>query len=271
MNGGMLEFTMGHNPNGMVNKFISAPTLNQIPTDFCPIPYFSNESRVFEDKTIVSIVTPTFHTFSNNTIEYKIDGGEWQMYEAPFEIVKSTKVEARTVRDELKSATVETAFVARNTDLSLVLKTDYVHPYTAGGPNALIDGIQGNHEFRTGDWQGFYGQDVIAELSMKTAKEDLEVQVGLLEDIKSWIFYPEMITLEVSYDGIQFEKSAQMKLEKMPQDYRPGNRNTATFQIHSKKPVQKIRITAKNGGNCPAWHLGAGYPSWMFLDEIVVK
>jgi hexosaminidase len=32
-----------------------------------------------------------------------------------------------------------------------------------------------------------------------------------------------------------------------------------------------VRITARNGGRLPAWHPGAGRPSWVFADEIVVR
>ncbi len=32
-----------------------------------------------------------------------------------------------------------------------------------------------------------------------------------------------------------------------------------------------IKITAKNAGPCPEWHLGAGGKSWIFLDEILIK
>ncbi|MCK7541623.1 MAG: hypothetical protein MZV63_67435 [Marinilabiliales bacterium] len=33
----------------------------------------------------------------------------------------------------------------------------------------------------------------------------------------------------------------------------------------------KIRITARSMKRCPEWHRGAGMPSWIFIDEIVVE
>jgi len=30
-------------------------------------------------------------------------------------------------------------------------------------------------------------------------------------------------------------------------------------------------MVAKNFGNCPEWHLGAGGKSWIFIDEITVE
>jgi len=32
-----------------------------------------------------------------------------------------------------------------------------------------------------------------------------------------------------------------------------------------------IRIRANNPGPCPDWHPGAGSPSWVFIDEVVIE
>ena len=37
------------------------------------------------------------------------------------------------------------------------------------------------------------------------------------------------------------------------------------------KKARYIKIIAKNSGNCPDWHKGAGEKSWIFADEIVVE
>lgn len=272
MQGGKLVFLMGPNPSGIVKTFIHAPTLSEIPADFCVIPYFKNESRVFVGSTQVELLIPSFMENSTLQIEYNINGGEWTQYVGPIFIDKNTTIEARTVLNAMnKSAVVSSDFVLRNTDLSLTLKTAYVDPYTAGGENALIDGITGNHEFRTGDWQGFYGKDVIAEISMQHPKKSLVLEIGVLEDIKSWIFYPEYIEIEISYDGVKYKSYQKQNLDAKQNDYRPGNRQTVLFNVKSKKEIKFIRIVAKNLGNCPEWHLGAGYPTWLFLDEITVK
>jgi predicted alpha-1,2-mannosidase len=272
MKGGKLVFLMGPNPNGIVKNYFPAPTLSEIPDDFCVIPYFKNESRVFEGSTKVDIRIPDFLSDRTLQLEYNVDGGEWFTYTGPIYIDKNTRIEARTVLNAAnRSGVVSTDFVLRNTDLTLDLKTPYVDPYTAGGKNALIDGITGNHEFRTGDWQGFYGKDVVAEITMKHAKKEFNLELGLLEDLKSWIFYPESIIIEVSYDGRIYKPYLKQNLNEKQNNYRPGNRKTVAFKIKSRKEIKSIRLTVTNPGNCPNWHLGAGNPSWLFLDEIVIK
>ncbi len=272
MQGGKMVFLMGPNPSGIVKNYIHAPTLSEIPSDFCIIPYVRNESRVFEGSTKVDIRIPDFMANRTLQVEYNVNGGEWFTYTEPIFIDKNTTIEARTVLNASnKSASVSTDFVLRNLDLSLNLKTPFVDPYSASGNNALIDGIKGNQEFRTGDWQGFYGKDVIAEISLQQTKKEFTIEVGVLEDIKSWIFYPEYISIEISYDGQKFKPYTKQKLNEKQNDYRPGNRKTIELKVKSNEPIKAFRVTVSNPGNCPDWHLGAGYPSWLFLDEIDVK
>ena len=33
--------------------------------------------------------------------------------------------------------------------------------------------------------------------------------------------------------------------------------------------IKSIRYTIVNPGNCPDWHLGAGNPTWLFIDELI--
>jgi predicted alpha-1,2-mannosidase len=271
MQGGKLVFHMGPNPSGIVKNFIHAPTLSEIPADFCTIPYFKNTSRVFDGSTQIEIAIPSFMEGRTLAIEYNIDGGEWTQYVGPIFIEKNTLIEARTVLNAAnKSAVVSTDFVRRNNDLILNLKTEFDLPYAAGGKNALIDGITGNKEFRTGDWQGFYGKDVIAEITLVNPRKNVDITVGMLEDLKSWIFYPESVIVEVSRDGKKFKPCYKHKIERQS-TYRPGNRETFNINLRHRKPIKTIRITAVNPGKCPDWHLGADNPTWLFLDEITIQ
>lgn len=50
--------------------------------------------------------------------------------------------------------------------------------YSAGGKDALIDGLEGSLDFRDGFWQGYFGKDLNVEFSLsEEAKADsLEVR-----------------------------------------------------------------------------------------------
>jgi len=38
-----------------------------------------------------------------------------------------------------------------------------------------------------------------------------------------------------------------------------------------ERNVKFVRVTAKNIGKCPEWHIGAGGKAWIFSDELIVE
>lgn len=285
--GGKLVLTMGRNPLVSLRQFASSPSISNIPMEFTPIPHLEIENRVFTDEQSIYIRTPisqnlTFnekleHGFSPETkafsIEYKIGESEWREFKKAFIISESCTISMRTRNNFTKgySAVVSSDLVRKNDDLKLKLTTPFTLPYASGGDNALIDGIQGNKEFRTGDWQGFYGFDVKAEIQFKEPKKNFNIEVGMLEDLKSWIFYPTEWKIEVSNDGVNFTEYKTQKINRSTNNYRPSNIYKVSMDVAVSKNVKAIRLSVKNAGKCPDWHLGIGNPSWIFLDEITIK
>ena len=43
-----------------------------------------------------------------------------------------------------------------------------------------------------------------------------------------------------------------------------------TLQLKNTK-ARYLKVKAKNYGICPAWHLGAGGKTWLFIDELMVE
>ena len=43
------------------------------------------------------------------------------------------------------------------------------------------------------------------------------------------------------------------------------------FGFEKSIKTQYLKVVAKNRGICPDWHLGAGNPTWIFADEIIVE
>lgn len=62
----------------------------------------------------------------------------------------------------VKSTSITTDFYKIDPIIKIDLKTRYANQYNAGGDNALIDGIVGTEDFRTGTWQGYFDTDLIA-------------------------------------------------------------------------------------------------------------
>ena len=301
MEGGELIFHMGPKPNDKVVHSNSALTKTAVHQwGFTPSPYFDNENRIFDDQLKVGIGMHPSVSDEYSFIEYRFtdDTTKQFTYQGPITIDRSCSIEARRMNQIessrsislpgtmiLYSPWIKADFIKRDKDVSLKLESEYSHQYAASGPNTLIDGVQGGNEFRTGDYQGFWAQDLVAEVSFTNPRKLSEIGLSCIQDMKSWIFYPSEIQIEVSYDGTNFEKlptilsvkneiqNNMILLNQIPMyDGYIGPTNHDIVQvIKSNKPVQKIKITAKTFGKCPEWHLGAGNDTWLFVDEILFR
>jgi predicted alpha-1,2-mannosidase len=288
--GGTIEFTMGDKPNLDRDKLAPTPTISKAPENFVPVPFFKQTSSLFDKTLDISLDVVNFPSdLKNTSIYYKIDNGPWTKYNAAFMIDKTCEIEAKVeaVSSEnktLSSPTIKNKFVKRDTGVSLDLKSTYENQYAAGGPLSLIDGITGGNEFRTGDYQGYWAQDLIAEVSFTEPRKLKEIGISCIQDMKSWIFYPSAIEIEISYDGVSFiplktiTTNATIASNAPVQDVIPSftsyvGPTNGDFYVptNTDKPIAKFRVKAKNFGKCPKWHLGAGSDTWLFADEIIFR
>jgi len=135
----------------------------------------------------------------------------------------------------------------------------------------LIDGIRGTSDFRTGAWQGYQNQDVIATVDLGQPKTVSHIETAFLQDQKSWIFYPHSVTLEVSADGDSWEAVERLDIRSTDQtDEISVKEVEANFPA---RKVKQVRLTAKTVGPLPEWHIGYEYQgtAWVFIDEIIIE
>jgi hypothetical protein len=177
-----------------------------------------------------------------------------------------------STKNGIKSAIITTDFYQIDPQLSIKLETDYANQYSAGGNNALIDGIKGTLDFRTGTWQGYWNKDVIATLDLGEEKPVNMIYVNFLEDQRSWIFCPTEVHCLGSIDGIDFTPIEQ------PKKLKAGlkSQDVNIKKLYFKQPIKNyryIKIIAKKFGKLPNWHLGSRHDgrSWIFVDEITVQ
>jgi hypothetical protein len=133
--------------------------------------------------------------------------------------------------------------------------------------------LLGGNEFRTGDYQGYYNQDVVAIISFQTPLALSEVGFSYIQDHKSWIFAPSAINVEGSIDGVNYVTLGQQVLAPAkPTDKNPL-RNQVLLELDHDKHLKfkYLRYTISNPGKLPEWHLGAGNPTWLFIDELLYK
>ena len=159
---------------------------------------------------------------------------------------------------------------AGNANIKIKLDSKYANQYNAGGDHALIDGIVGTEDFRTGTWQGYWNTDVIATVDLGSRKQISTVSVHFLRDQRSWIFLPTDVEIYYSNDGKSFKK---IKDWKAPKPFQTDEVKIEKVEMNQPLYARYIKVKAKKLGELPTWHLG--YPhggrSWIFVDEIKIK
>ncbi|MDG1333485.1 MAG: GH92 family glycosyl hydrolase [Crocinitomicaceae bacterium] len=272
LKGGKLIIKMGSEPATNRSSFEHAPTLSETPETFVPLPFIEQEIRVFDREMQISLNVVNADEYD---IFYTLDGSipdiHSKKYTAPFTITDNTEVQARTWKDGYFSTNTRNDFVKRDKTISLQLFSEYANQYAAGGDLALIDGISGGNEFRTGDWQGYWAQDLILEVQFEGGRSLSEIGIGCLSDMKSWIFLPKEVVFEVSTDGTTFVEVGKSKIERETEESMAAHKVVYSAKPGSPAKFAKVRITVKNVGKCPEWHLGNGNDTWLFVDELILK
>ncbi len=150
----------------------------------------------------------------------------------------------------------------------VVLKDAASKTYQNGDPAILADRLLGETDYRF-NWIGFEGKDMEATIELPKRQKISAIEAHFLQDQQSWVFFPEIILLEISENGIDFEAIFQQKIEQKPD----GEKRTETVKaaINSGKMAKFVRIRAINQKTCPDWHACNGSPCWIFCDEVIVK
>lgn len=233
------------------------------------VPYLVSGPRAFIDSCNVSL-----HTFTpGGTVYYTTDStlapAQWKKFTEPFVLTQSSTVYARTVSANVEpSFTESVSFIRLPYKRSISYTHPYSHLYTAGGVNGLIDGIRGEPEV-FGSWQGFQGTDLEAVVDLGEVRAIDGITTGFLQQYPSWIWLPLSVRYELSDDGITYRSVYQKNTSDA--DDVPGSfvRNYESNNL--KEKARYVRVTAVNRKTCPEWHPGAGYPAWIFVDEIEIR
>lgn len=271
--GGVLEFNMTDLELAWKPREYSKSSIADM--SFVTVPTIETKENVFTDSTTISLrlnsSEPSVVTLMNAKILYSVDGGEPKIeYRKPFTIDKTTTVKAVAVNEKgAKSFVVESKLNKIPHDWSVKLFSKYNRQYTGGGDFGLIDGIRGTLNFASGEWQGYQDQDFVAVIDLKKETEIKRVGGGFLQDARPWIWMPKAVEFEVSDDGENFRKVAEIKTDVAPEDMKPQIKDYMQ-EIASTK-ARFVRVKAINLGKIPAWHPGAGFDAFIFVDEIFIQ
>ncbi len=267
LNGDELKLTMTSKPVESETKaFLKkiAPS-NRI----TPMPYFVYDSRLFSDSVLVSLSdadpkADVFYFFGDDFKRGKLETKN------PFIINSSVTVSALTGNqfshnEKQFYETIEFKKVPYKK--SVTYKYKYSPQYTADGETGLIDDLFGQiNSF--GAWQGFHGTDFEAVVDLGEKRNFNHIQTDWLNQRTSWIFNPTSVQYFISDDNINWNEVFDADMIVEEHDHIGVIISPA---INKSMSARYVKVLAKSIEKCPAWHIGSGEPSWLFIDEIQVN
>ena len=263
--GGTLNLTMSNQPGERFGvKPEDRPTSRWACPSFVAVPGIE-ASRTFQSEGTAFKLE---HIQPEAQLSYSVDeGATWHVYEEPVTVQETTRILARATLGDLTSCTVEHTILKVNHGWRMTLEHAPDNQYLAGGDQALIDGLKGGDDFRTGEWQGFWGAPMVARIDLGRVCDVASVEVHALQDIKPWIWAPRHIQFSASKDGRDFgiEGRIDVSVEEDDTDVQ-----VLTYRWDNPIRTRYLEIAAAPHAPIPEWHLGRGNDRWMFLDEIQV-
>ncbi|WP_294823821.1 GH92 family glycosyl hydrolase [uncultured Flavobacterium sp.] len=236
-----------------------------------PVPVIEAESKAFKDKMTIRFKDTETEPID---IKYRIsaigvkDRGPFKVYKDPVVLTTSSLVEV--LKDEgngIKSDTVTAQFFKKPNNYTITLKSQYNQQYHAGGPDGLLDGINGTENWRKGDWQGYQGQDFEAVIDLQKKMPIKSIATRFLQDTRAWIVFPTKVEYYVSDDNVNFTLAKTVENIVQPQNY---DVQTSELEAALNTNVRYVKVKAYNFGTLPGWHQGAGGEAFIFVDEITI-
>jgi hypothetical protein len=251
-------------------------------TLFAETPLIIGES-IFEEKSTIVLKALDF----NNMIYYYLNGDTSNKlhYQKPFVISKPIEVSAfakDVVYDysdtmfkftTVFSPTISATFYKKPNKWTCTSSIPPNSQYTGGGKDALIDGIQGTANWQAGRWQGYQNEVVTFDLDFNETKKVQEVQVGFLQDARSWILMPSKV--EVYLDG-KLIGSQSYEVDAFTE----GNfLETITVKLDETAlfggilKTNKLQLNVYSAGKLPEGHQGFTMDgdAFFFVDEFKIK
>ena len=213
-------------------------------------------------------------TIDNSPIYYTLDGSEPTVHSTKYTdtvmINQSCTIKAIAIRPTGTSRVFHEEIMTHKASFKPITMLQPINrQYAFDGANTLLDGLKGNHNYKTGRWIAFFKNDMEAVIDMKKPTEICSVSISTLVEKGDWVFDARRFAVYTSEDGENFSEVAAedypfLTLDNPNQIYE----HTLTFD-----PViaRYIKVYVQPEHNLPKWHGGKGHPSFVFIDEITVK
>jgi hypothetical protein len=237
---------------------------NKSYTDIVPNPFIVNAKRTFKGQQMIAMGCAE----KGAIIYYSFNNEQYTPYSRRFPVSQDVNIRFYAQRNAEKSPVQEANFTRLPDDRSVELVSVYNQQYTAGGPDALVDGLYGDLNWRKGGWQGYQAQDFEGIVAFQKERSFTSITASFLEDQRAWIFYPTEVLFYTSNNGREWTLAGTVQTHKPDHDEKVSK---DVFSVKKPLKAKYVKVVAKNFGKLPSWHEGAGSDTFIFIDEISVK
>lgn len=199
----------------------------------------------------------------------------------PIPIMRNTKINLQVGMKNNGSDQVrwQTRIFANHLALGKEITLNYTpsNAYLGGGANGLVNGCLGGDNFRDGNWQAVQGKDMEMVIDLGKIESISEISTRWFHYANAWIFRPEEVSYFISIDGNNWKLFNTDSVGKRTHPSEPGEFAVTSKVLsmdktgHDSFKGRYIKVQAHSIGKCPDWHDAPGEPSWLFIDEIVVR
>jgi hypothetical protein len=266
-----INFEMDDIPNNCLHQEVKESSISKLfASNFFLNPIIHSNGMSFIDSQQITISSNQ----NNVSYYYSLDGSLpnkfSKLYSGSFVIDTSATVNAIAFDSKGNYSFVTSANFKKSTHLwDVINNSKYMKSYDGGGEQALVDEIHGTTNWRMGNWQGYQNNNLDIIVDLKEQKFISSVGISFLQDTRSWIILPKSVSIELSLDGVHFNKVYEDSNFVDAKDYTVQIKNISID--FSKQKIRYIKIIAKQYGVLPEWHEGKGGDSILFIDEIEAK
>ena len=215
-----------------------------------------------------------FTTLKGNDIYYTLDGSEptssSTKYTAPFTLNESTIIKAAAFRNGERSRILCDTITVNPASFSKAwFNSTPNENYTFAGAQTLVDGLNGNGNYRTGRWIGFVGNDCDVTIDLGKTMSVSEVGFNNVVFQCDGVVDSRGVEVKGSIDGNTFKELAKEDYPDIDKSLEFGVVNhTVKFNLEE---VRYLNVIIKSEKTLPSWHAFAGSNGFVFVDEITVK
>lgn len=142
--------------------------------------------------------------------------------------------------------------------------------YADEDPQTLTDGALGGNSFFA-NWLGFEGEHLQAIIDLEEVQKVSEIATAFLQVTNHIVFFPKTVTFSLSEDGKRFTEVQSIN-NQFPLNKESKVNDIQYFSYKGEPhPARYLKIEAESYLTAPIWHHGAGLPSWIFIDEVIVR